>query len=117
MTDEARVIHRFKRLRLFVATLVIAGLFIQMFGVSLLAGTGVASPRVIALAHAGGLLFQVLACVLYLRLKGRSGMIGWVGILGLLGVLCVFFLDKQCHRCGARQKHDVPACGGCGWPL
>ena len=117
MMDEAQVIRRFKRMKLLVGTLVVVGLVLHTFGGPWMAAARGASPRTLALVHAGGLLFEALACVLYLRLKGRNGLFGLVGALGLLGVLCVFFMDKQCHRCGLRQKHDAPACGGCGWPV
>jgi hypothetical protein len=116
MTDEERVVRRFKRMKLLVATLVVAGLFVQTIGNAFVRAAGVASPVVVTLVHTGGLLFQVLACVLYMRLKGRNGMLGLLGILGLIGVACVFFMDKQCLRCRTRHKHDDKACRACGWP-
>ena len=109
--------RRFRRMKAFVASLVIAGVVLQFVGNPWLRTQTVLSTATVLLTQAAGLLFQVVACVLYLRLKGRNAWLGAFGILGLLAVLVILLMDKRCHRCGGLEKHNARACARCGAPV
>jgi hypothetical protein len=109
--------RRFRRMKLLVATLVISGLVIQSAGTPWLRTQSALTTGTVVLMQTAGLLFQVLACVLYLRLKGREAWLGAFGILGLPAVVVIFLLDKRCHRCGSLEKHNARSCTRCGAPV
>jgi hypothetical protein len=104
-------------MKVLVTILVLLGMFVQAFGCE--AGSRLRWPWAHSYftAWLAGAAFQLVACALYLRLKGRPAWYGILGVLGIFGVMAVIFMDKKCLRCQRVEKHPLKACGNCGAPL
>jgi hypothetical protein len=115
--DSQRVLARFRRLQILITSLVLVGLIVQGVAQEVLRERGEPIGRAWLEAGLAGNLFHLAACVLFVRLKGRSPWLGMIGILGIIGVLILFFLENECHRCGRREKKSVRQCPSCGAPM
>jgi hypothetical protein len=115
--DSRRVLARFRRLQVLVTALVVLGLVVWGAGQEALRWRGAPSGRAWLEAGLAGMLFHLGACVLFVRLKGRSPWLGVIGLLGIVGVFILFFLENDCHRCGRREKKSCRECPSCGAPM
>ena len=98
------------------------GIGLQVVGA--LARKDMADPTQASAAQAGGLLLQLVGCVLlivgfafYGRMKGRSGALGLFGLLSCIGLIILHFYPKKCHNCRTGASYSAKECGACGAPV
>ena len=113
-----RTVRRFRRAKLVLLLVLLAGLLLNILGDDLVVGLGGAkkSPAAVG-ARLSGVAVLILGGVFYARLKGRSGWWGLIGLLGCIGYGVLLWMEKSCLRCGTRSKDKVEECPTCRAPL
>ncbi len=113
-----RAVRRFRRAKLGLTLLLVAGFLLNMLGDDLVDWLGGAKKGPAAIGmRLSGTMVLVLGGVFYARLKGRSGWWGLIGLLNCIGYIVLLWMDKICLRCGTRSKDKVEECPACRAPI